>query len=74
VATAPLQKFLNKRQLHLMMYGYVNGVRRNMPTVSVDKAITQFLAFYKFENEDANALRVQYYEMEKLLREHEKSN
>jgi hypothetical protein len=56
-----------------MMYGYVNGVRKNM-AVSVEQAITQFLAFYKFDEEDVNALRAQYYEMEKLLREHEKGN
>ena len=54
------------------MFGYVNGVRKNM-AVSVDQAISQFLAYYKFDNEDVNALRVQYYEMEKLLREHEKT-
>lgn len=75
VAITPLQKFFNKRQIHLLMFGYVNGVRKNM-SVSVDQAISQFLAYFKFDGEDldATALRMQYYEMEKLLREHEKSN
>ncbi len=76
VASAPLQKFFNKRQIHLLMFGFVNGVRKNMPTVSVDSAIKQFLAYYNFEGEniDLFALRKQYFEMETLLREHEKTN
>lgn len=76
MAITPLQKFFNKRQIHLLMFGYVNGVRKNMPTVSVDIAIRQFLAYFEFDGEDldATSLRMQYYDMEKLLREHAKTN
>ena len=68
-----IQKFFNKRQEHILMFGFVNGMRRALPGVSVEKAIEQYANAFKLDEVDAvDTLRFQYYEMEKLLRKHDK--
>lgn len=55
------------------MFGFVNGMRRALPGVSIEKAIEQYSNAFKLDEADVvDTLKFQYYEMEKLLRQHER--
>jgi hypothetical protein len=61
-------KFLKRRQDHMLMFGYVHGVRNNLPSVSVRKAIGQYLDFFNIDG-DVRALENEFTRMVKELRE-----
>lgn len=65
-------KFLKRRQDHSIMLGYVYGVRNNLPSVSVRKAIAQYLDFFNIDG-DVRTLENEYTRMVKELREVDKT-
>jgi hypothetical protein len=71
MAKSALDKFFNKRQFDLLIFGYITAMRRNFPGVSVEKAIGQCLNEFDLEGQDvdAEAVRINYYRMDKLLNE-----
>jgi hypothetical protein len=58
--------FLNKRSAYLVMFGHIEAVRLNLPSVSVEQAMGQFLDKYDLDIELRSAMR-EYYRMQKEL-------
>lgn len=65
-------KFVKRRQDHMLMFGYVHGVRNNLPSVSVRSAIKQFLDYFNLDG-DARTLENEYTRMVKELRDTERT-
>lgn len=60
-------KFLSKEAHKHILFGYVNAVRHNLPTVSVDKAILNFMKYHNLNDDNFNrdSARVTYNNMVK---------
>ena len=57
--------FLNKRSAYLVMFGHVEAVRMNLPSVSVDQAVEQFLDKYHIEDASVRSYSREYFRMQK---------
>lgn len=49
-----VQKFLQRRAFDIFMFGYVDGIHTEFPSVSIRKAITMFRKRYELEPDDFN--------------------
>lgn len=49
-----VQKFLQRRAFDIFMFGYVDGIHTEFPSVSIRKAITMFRMRYELEPDDFN--------------------
>lgn len=60
-----LPKFLTRKSFDLCMFGYIRGVKKNMPTVSVSKIVEQFMNDFNLDPDDFNtdSARVTYEQM-----------
>lgn len=65
-------KFLKRRQDSVMMFTWVQCSKFNLPSVSVQKAISQFLDFYNIDG-DTKALETEYNRILKDLMESERT-
>jgi hypothetical protein len=63
-----LLKFFKRRQEHLMMFSWVQSVKHNLPSVTVEKAIEQYLDFYNIDA-DIQYMAVNYHRMLKELKD-----
>lgn len=68
-----LNKFFKRKQHDIMMFTWVQCVRKNMPTVDVTKAIRQFMDYFEIDA-DPSVLKVTYYRILAELTDSEKSN
>lgn len=62
-----LNKFHKRRQNEIMMFTWVQCVKKNMPSVDVRKAILQYMDYFQIDA-DEEALRITYYRMLDELR------
>ncbi len=67
-----IAKFTRRQSYEHMMFGYVHGVKENLPTVSVEKAIAQFFEVFNINHDDYKIesahkayqrMSTEYYEM-----------
>lgn len=67
-----LSKLLKRNGFHLIMFGYVRAVKKNLPTVSVIDVIKQFMDEFEITHEEMNleSLRTTYDRMNKEFIEH----
>jgi hypothetical protein len=72
ISECALNKFYKRRQDHLVMFGWVNGIKHFAPTISVKKAITMFLSHYNLDD-DQGYLEICYQRMLNELRDADKS-
>lgn len=63
-----LAKFFIRQQEHMLMFGWVQSIKKNMPSVTIRKAIEQFLEYYKLSG-DVGSLEVRYQRMAEELRQ-----
>lgn len=56
--------FLNKQSVYLVMFGHVEAVRQNLPSVSVEAAVCQFIDKYGL-NLNERSLMTIYFRMQK---------
>ena len=68
-----IHKFYTYQALDLVMFGYVLGATRTLPTLSVNKAIEMFLDDFNLCEDEycVEAARASYYRIMKSLREKE---
>lgn len=46
-----LMKFIRRDSMEKMMFAWVNCLRTNMPGVSIEKAITNFIKYHNLEDD-----------------------
>lgn len=47
-----ISKFINRRSIDLLMFGWVTGIRRQMPAATVEQTVKAFSDFYGIEEDD----------------------
>lgn len=69
-------KFANRAAFDLMLFGYVEGVKRALPSVSIEQILNMFANHYKltYKDFDIDAARSAYSRMKRELIENERIN
>lgn len=70
-----LKKFYKRNTADTLMFGYVNALLFNFPTVTVEKAILNFMKHHNLNDDIINTdtVRTTYYRMQKEYIETQKS-
>jgi len=68
------EKFLTKESYKYVMFGYLNALRYNLPTITIDKSIRNFMKYHGLDDDTFNSdsARVTYYRMLKEYTEMQK--
>jgi len=71
-----IKKFYKRENFKLVYFGYVNAIRFNMPTVSVEKATLNFMKYHKLDDDEFNvkSAMMEYSRMSKEYIETEKTD
>lgn len=71
-----IKKLYKRNILEVMMFGYVNSLRFNMPTVSIEKAILNFMKHHSIDEEALNleTAKKSYYRMQNEYIESQKAD
>jgi len=58
-------KFLTKEAYQHIFFGYMNCLRYNLPTISIEKGIQNFMKYHNLNDDNFNAesAKVTYYRM-----------
>jgi len=73
VKECQLNNFYERRQQELMMFSWVQCLKLNLPTITIQKAIEQFLSYFNIDG-DVDSLRTIYYRILSDLTESEKTH
>ena len=70
-----IKKFYKRENFKLIYFGYVNAIRFNMPTVSIEKATLNFMKHHQLADDDFSleSAMVEYNRMAKEYLETEKT-
>ena len=58
-----LHKFLKADSYDKFMWSWVTCLRKNLPTVTVDAALQNFIAYFHLDPDKIESMRVKYYRM-----------
>jgi hypothetical protein len=63
-----LPRYLRKHTHYILMFGYISALKKNLPSVTVAQAITQFCIYFNIDTESDD------FNKDALLRMYERMN
>jgi hypothetical protein len=70
-----IEKFIKRRTFDVLLFGWISSLRHNLPGVTLDQAVSQFLAHFGLTEEEhsLDTAKRTYLRMVNELRELEKT-
>lgn len=63
-----IEKFFRRKHMDIALFFWVESTRKNLPSVSIERSIIQFVEYYDMQRLEINSLAKTYQRMQKEFR------